>query len=91
MNKNVTLNIKTRTTEARFSVSCVNFNEGLSGFIEYSNDIDDMKNWPIGSFCANKLISHGNTKKRNTENKFYNKKTIKYDRIKAQKQNSSTA
>ena len=89
VNKNVTLNIKTRTTEARFSVSCVNFNEGLSGFIEYSNDIDDMKNWPIGSFCANKLISHANTKKRNTENNFYNKKTIKYDRIKAQKQNSS--
>jgi hypothetical protein len=50
VNKNVTLNVKTRTTEARLRASCDNFNEDLSGFIEYSNDIDDMKNWLIGSF-----------------------------------------
>ena len=48
-----------------------------------------MKNWPIRSFCANKLISNANNKKHNTEKKFYTKKTVKLDRIKAQKQNSS--
>ena len=87
--KNVPINIRTRCTEARFAVSCLHHNENLSGYIEIMNGQTDMSDWPISEFSSLKLIKLDSDKKSKSTARFYEKKTIKYTRIKNQRQNSS--
>ena len=76
VNKNVPMNVKTRTTESRFSVSVINHNEGLQGYLEQTNQITEIQGWLVSEFSIDRLVRLSINKNSQTDLNYYKKKII---------------
>ena len=84
--KNVSHNIRSRVTEARVAASIINYNELKSGFIEFVNSLDEMKSWKISDRTGARLIRHALNNTYWSEKTRWQKKALKFKRIKNQVQ-----
>ena len=87
LNGSIVKCIKVKSINSIFSV--LHHNECLKGVIEHVNTVAEMSDWPVGFESAQKLIRISAEKKADTTSRFNEKKTVKFSRIKNQRQNSS--
>ena len=79
-------NIRSRVTEARVAASIINYNELKSGFIEFVSSLDEMKSWKISDRTGARLIRHALNNTYWSEKTQWQKKALKFKKIKNQVQ-----
>jgi hypothetical protein len=70
------MNIKTQSVEARFCVSVVHQNEGLIGYLELINEIEEMSGWKVSKSSVERLIKYSDKKKSETTRNYYKKRML---------------